>query len=75
MSFADEIKNIRVNSYMSQNDFAKALGVAFSTVNRWEMGRAIPGYKAMKAINDFCAEHGIDYDARVLRKAEEKENG
>ena len=50
MSFSKQIKDIRMNSFLSQKKFAKELSVAFSTVNRWEMGKALPNYKAMKAM-------------------------
>ena len=44
MDIGAAIKEIRIKSLMSQNDFAHELGVSFSTVNRWEKGRAIPLY-------------------------------
>ena len=61
MSFPEEIKRIRQRSFLTQQDFAKRLGVAFSTVNRWESGRAKPNLKAMKSINTFCLESNIPY--------------
>ena len=36
-----------------REDFAKDIGVAFSTVNRWENGKNAPSYKAMKLLNDY----------------------
>lgn len=64
MDFADSIKQIRKQSLMSQTDFAEELGVAFSTVNRWEMGKSLPNYKAKKAIDDYCKKNEIDFDIR-----------
>ena len=58
MNFSEEIKRIRQRSFLTQQDFAKKIGVAFSTVNRWESGRA----KAMKSINAFCLENNIPYE-------------
>lgn len=46
---------------MSQTEFARALGVSFSTVNRWETGKTLPAYKAMKSIELFCSKHGVDF--------------
>lgn len=66
MSFSTEIKNIRLNSFLSQTEFAQKLGVSFTTVNRWENGKAVPNLKARKAIDDFCKENKIDYDVREL---------
>ena len=74
MSFARQIKEIRMNTFLSQKEFAKELGVAFSTVNRWEMGKALPSYKAMKAIDEFCKIHAIDYDVREVRDSGVNDN-
>lgn len=61
MSFPEEIKRIRQRSFLTQQDFAEKIGVAFSTVNRWESGRAKPNLRAMKSINAFCLENNIRY--------------
>lgn len=63
MGFPNEIKRIRQRSFLTQQEFAKVIGVAFSTVNRWEAGRAKPNLKAMKSINTFCLENNIPYEA------------
>ena len=62
MSFPEEIKKIRQRSFLTQQDFAKKIGVAFSSVNRWETGRAKPNLKAMKNINTFCLNNNIPYE-------------
>ena len=61
MSFPEEIKKIRQRSFLTQQDLAKKIGVAFSSVNRWETGRAKPNLKAMKSINTFCLDNNIPY--------------
>lgn len=61
-SFLEEIKKIRQRSFLTQQDFADKIGVAFSTVNRWESGRAKPNLKAMKSINAFCLENNLPYE-------------
>lgn len=38
MEFKDKVKFARQKLMLSQADFAKKLGVAFSTVNEWENG-------------------------------------
>lgn len=50
MGFPEEIKRIRQRCFFTQQDFAKELQVAFSTVNRWEGGKAQPNLIAMKNI-------------------------
>ncbi len=61
MNFPEEIKKIRQRSFLTQQEFAKKIGVAFSSVNRWETGRAKPNLKAMKSINTFCLDNNIPY--------------
>ena len=61
MGFCDDIKEIRHNCFLSQEAFAKEIGVSFATVNRWESGKTKPTYKAMKLIDDFCKEHRVPY--------------
>ena len=58
----DTIRNIRIKSLLSQADFAKEIGVSFSTVNRWENGKAIPNYRALKKIKAFCCRNMIDFN-------------
>ena len=53
MNFSAGIKYIRKVAYLSQESFAKEIGVSFSTVNRWERGKSKPNYAAMKKINTF----------------------
>lgn len=62
MSFSSEVKKARLSSFLNQAEFAKAIGVSFTTVNRWENGKAQPNIKAMKALKSFCLEHGYPYD-------------
>ena len=61
MGFPEEIKRIRQRCFLTQHDFAKEVQVAFSTVNRWEGGKAKPNLIAMKNIKEFCLKNDIDY--------------
>ena len=61
MGFPEEIKRIRQRCFLTQGDFAKELQVAFSTVNRWEGGKAKPNLVAMKHIKEFCLRNNIEY--------------
>lgn len=69
MNFGDNIKRIRQKCFLSQEMFAKELGVSFATVNRWESGKTKPTYKTMKLIDDFCKNHNIDFD--IMHELEE----
>lgn len=62
MSFADDIKRIRLKTFLTQEAFAKELGVSFNTVNRWEKGKQKPSIKVMKLIDDYCKKNDIDFD-------------
>lgn len=62
MNFAEKIRSVRHQSLLSQSDFAQAIGVSFSTVNRWETGKSVPNYKTMKKIDAYCRRKNITFD-------------
>ena len=47
---------------MTQEDFAKEIGVSCITVTRWETGKAKPNLKTMRKIDDYCKKNEIDFD-------------
>lgn len=63
MSLGNEIRILRQKAFYTQEDFAKQLNVALSTVNRWELGKTRPNMKAMRAIKLFCDNNGLAYEA------------
>ena len=62
MSLGNDIKKLRQRCLLSQQDFAKELGVSFATINRIESGKSKPTYKTMKLIDDYCKKNAIDFD-------------
>lgn len=62
MSFSEDIKRIRRKAFLTQEDFARKIGVSFATVKRWETGKARPNLKTMKLIDDYCKRNEIDFD-------------
>ena len=62
MNFSEKIKQIRQHRFLSQEAFAKELGVSFATVNRWESGKTKPTYKTMKLLDEYCRNNNIDFD-------------
>ena len=46
----EEIRSIRDRLGLSQEGFARELGVAYATVNRWEKGHKKPSALALKAL-------------------------
>ena len=63
MRVSNEIKIIRQKALLSQVEFADALSVSFSTVNRWETGKTVPNMVAMRKIKQFCEKNSISIDA------------
>ena len=61
MKLGDIIRITRQKAFYTQEDFAKELNVALSTINRWELNKAKPNVKAMKEIKRFCEESNLDY--------------
>lgn len=61
MEFANKLKYVRDRLKISQEHLSKELGVSFATVNRWESGRFMPNYKALKAFEDFCSKNDIHF--------------
>ena len=62
MEISTEIKRIRQSAMLSQEEFARELGVSFATVNRWETGRAKPTYRTLRLIDEYCKNHNITFD-------------
>ena len=60
MDVARIIKVIRISLDLSQEEFARQLGVAFTTVNRWENRKVIPNKMARTLLKSYCIEHNVD---------------
>ncbi|MCH5142926.1 MAG: helix-turn-helix transcriptional regulator [Clostridiales bacterium] len=61
MEFKDKIKIVRQKLMLSQADFAKELGVAFSTVNEWENGIRKPNYIMQRKFATYCNDNNIKF--------------
>lgn len=59
MPFKVVVKSVRKKLSMSQECLARELKVSFSTVNRWENGKANPSPMALEAFRSFCEERNI----------------
>ena len=53
MQLPEAIKITRQKAFMSQEEFARELGVSVSTINRWETGKVKPNLTAMKSLKQF----------------------
>ncbi|MEI8126154.1 MAG: helix-turn-helix transcriptional regulator [Parachlamydiaceae bacterium] len=56
----EQIKEIRKQLNLSQEEFAKKLGVSFTSVNRWENGQTKPSKLARRQILNLL-EHIREY--------------
>lgn len=63
MTYSDEIKLLRQKCFLSQEAFAREIGVSFSSINRWEGGKSRPNMSAMKSIKEFCEKNNLDFTA------------
>lgn len=62
MTFAEKVKCARMQLYLSQEDFAKEIGVSFATVNRWESKETPPRLSSQKKFFDYCKQQGILFE-------------
>lgn len=66
MNFPEEIKKLRERALLTQTEFAEIVGVAFSTVNRWEAGKARPNIKAMLSIDSYITTDNMLQNRRGI---------
>ncbi len=57
MEISEIIKNIRTEKGYSQEDFAKELGVSFTSVNRWETKKSEPRNGALLTLQESFPEY------------------
>lgn len=57
------IRDMRNRLSMTQEEFAHALGITVSTVNRWENGHSEPSKLARATITRLAGNHGIFVEA------------
>ncbi len=64
MKWEQLVKDLR-DKLLSQEEMADKLGVAFSTVNRYENGHFEPTIKIKRKIKSLAIANGIDWDKYV----------
>jgi putative transcriptional regulator len=55
----DVIRRLRQRLGLTQEEFAHAIAVTVSTVNRWENAHAAPSKLAWKVIRDLARRRGL----------------
>ena len=63
MEFSYMVKKARQQLNISQEQLARDLCVSFSTVNRWENGKAKPNKLARNAFKAFCEKNNVDIES------------
>ncbi len=61
MKFSQAIYQLRESMHLSQEAFAKELGVSFTSVNRWENESQTPSPLALKMIKALCEKQGLPF--------------
>lgn len=61
------VRELRLSTGLTQEQFAARLGVTYSSVSRWERGRGIPSPLAMQKIEGILQQMG-DRGEELLKK-------
>lgn len=56
-----DTRKIRLTALLTQEEFAKKIGVSASTVAKWERGVFKPSLKQQRKIIEFCKKSEIAY--------------
>jgi len=65
---AEPVRQLRNSLGFTQEEFARALAVTVSTVNRWENGHANPSRLAWRAIQALARKQGLAVPERTGRR-------
>lgn len=57
-----ETKNIRLKALLTQDEFAKELGISVSAVRNWESGKFQPSLKQQRKILEFAKRNNIEIE-------------
>lgn len=55
----EQIKALRLKLMLTQVEFAKLLGVAFQSVNRYENGKSVPTMKVKRKLKSLFIKEGM----------------
>ena len=64
MTYGERVKYVRKRMGLTQKQLAKALGVSFATINRWENNQNSPSSLARKVFDDYCDGNLIEFPFR-----------
>ena len=58
MPFQDQIKFVRMQLQLSQEELARQMGISFATVSRWERENRKPQLALLGKFYSFCQRNG-----------------
>jgi ribosome-binding protein aMBF1 (putative translation factor) len=64
IDYPSAIRKLRAKLNLSQQDLAKMLGVAFTSVNRWENGHHEPTIIAKEKLKELFKIHNIELEEK-----------
>ena len=62
MDFQDQVKFVRMNLQLSQEELARQMGISFATVSRRERENRKPQLALLGKFYFFCQRNGIEID-------------
>ena len=62
MTFGEKVQEARGQLMLTQMQLAAELGVAYSTINRWEQGQSQPQFLERRKFENFCKAKGVKFD-------------
>ena len=62
MAFREQVKFVRMYLQLSQEEFARQMGISFATVSRWERENRKPQLALLGKFYSFCKRNGIEID-------------
>ncbi len=62
VNYAVKVKECRLKMILTQEEFAKKLGVSVNSVIRWEKGQFEPTMKVKKRLQQFFIDAGISVE-------------
>lgn len=65
MTFAEKVKCVRAQLMISQEEFAKLIGVSRITVTRWESQGYKPKFLTERKFENFCNERKIKFEEKI----------
>ena len=51
--FGENVKNLRIENRLTQDELAQKIGVSRSTVSAWENGKTEADFKTLSRLRDF----------------------